>query len=206
MTGRRIVIAIGATVALAMVILVGGVPVERVSPLLRGGSGETVSAPIDETIAPVTPPLGDSDEERSFRLDFQVDRERYVAGEPINAHAVLTYLGPDTVTLRGPGTGLIGFGVDQLDGPITIFSASTTDCAPHVLEAGRPMIQPFQKSGGFSPDDPNVEFFEAYFRDPVLRLPSGSWELVAGAGFYIGDCGPGDVQVSLTTSVRIEVE
>jgi hypothetical protein len=45
---------------------------------------------------------------------------------------------------------------------------------------------PFAKSGGFSPDDANAEFLEAYFAAPDLVLPAGTWQIAVAALGNIG--------------------
>ena len=155
--------------------------------------------------------LGDSVrdvvEDAAFRLEFEVERARYTAGEPIDAHATLTYLGDaPAIEARGSGSGLVAFSVKQVDGDVEVGPAMTDDCAQYRLVADEPVLIPFEKSGGFSPDDPNADFFETFFADPVLRLPPGTWELTAAADFYVGDCGAANPQVTAQTSLRIVVE
>jgi hypothetical protein len=143
-----------------------------------------------------------------FRLDLVVEQDRYRAGQPIQANATLTYLGSaPSVTLWGSGTGILGIGARQLDGPIDPGGASTSDCVAYELTPDEPMRAETGKSGGFSADDPLADFYEAYFADPLLRLPAGLWEIAAGAGFTVGgdDCGAGE-SVSLTAPVEVTVE
>ena len=85
-----------------------------------------------------------------------------------------------------------------MDGTIEHGWATTTDCRPHELAPGEPMRRPFAKSGSWSADDPSAEFYEAYFRDPLLRLPPGRWEITAVTGFTAGgdDCGDGQPAAS----------
>jgi hypothetical protein len=67
------------------------------------------------------------------------------------------------------------------------------------------MVIPFVKSGGYGYDDPLASFYQAYFADPDLRLPAGTWTIQATASFYTGDdCG--DVAHLLETSVTVVVE
>jgi DNA-directed RNA polymerase specialized sigma24 family protein len=142
-----------------------------------------------------------------FRLDFMVEQDRYRAGQPILADAVLTYLGDEpSVQVRGSGTGIVGFRLHQLDGLMDPGGASTTDCVRYEVSSEQPMWVEFGKSGSFDGDDPNIAFYEAYFEDHLLRLPPGRWEMVAWAGGSIGDdCGDGD-PLSLEARIEIAVE
>lgn len=125
----------------------------------------------------------------------------------IDVAATLTYLGPDaTIVARGPGTGLVGFGVNSADPAIMIGPASTTDCAAWPFTRGV-VDYPFVKSGGYAEDDPLAPFYRAYFDTPELRLPAGTWTIGAGAGFYSGDdCGQAFPYHQLTASVTIVVD
>jgi hypothetical protein len=139
-----------------------------------------------------------------FRLALRATTARYAAGEPIAVGATLTYAGPARqIEVAGSGSGLVGFGVEQVDGNIKILPAGTADCHPWTLPRGDTII-PFQKSGGFSADDPGADFFEDYFHDPALRLPAGTWRISAEAVIFPPDCdGP---PTSLATSIEVTVE
>lgn len=181
-------------------------------------------AVLDELMARITmadpPPGASSDQpylaaspasaeatEADFRLELTVEQDRYRAGQPILADATLTYLGDGPVRLWGSGSALVGTTVRQLDGPIDPGMAFTTDCVAYEIDPDAPMHVEFGKSGGFDTDEPLADFYEAYFRDPLLRLPPGRWELVASASFTVGgdDCGAGP-GVSVRATVEIVVE
>ena len=63
----------------------------------------------------------------------------------------------------------------------------TSDCAPHLIPAAGSLDVPFAKSGGWSADDPNAAFLRAYFADPELRLPPGTWRVEASTAASIGE-------------------
>lgn len=151
-------------------------------------------------------PIAAEATEDDFRLELAVDQDRYRAGQPILAEVTLTHLGGEPVLISGSGHSLIGTTVRQLDGPIYPGMAFTTDCVAYDIGPGAPMRSAFGKSGSFDGDEPLAEWYEAYFRDPLLRLPPGRWELVAATSFTVGDdCGSGR-EVSLRTTVEIVVE
>jgi hypothetical protein len=161
------------------------------------------------TNPPITaPPVAAEATEGDFRLELVVQQERYRAGQPIIADMTLTYLGDEpSLSLWGSGLGVLGSRLRQIDGSIEHGWATTTDCRPHPIAPGEPMHSPFVKSGGHSADEPNADFYEAYFRDPLLRLPPGRWEITAVTGFTAGgdDCGdgpPGGLQVSVEITVE----
>jgi hypothetical protein len=153
-------------------------------------------------------PIGGRTVDGLFVLELVVGKAVYAAGEPIEAAATLRYGGPEgAIEAYGSGGGLIGFGVEHLDGQLGMGPGFEADCATHQL---RPSVtERFSKSGGFSPDDPHADWIRAYFADPLLRLPAGSWRVFAVADFMATPGQPGlgcsGEQHSLTVDVRIEV-
>jgi hypothetical protein len=138
-------------------------------------------------------PVSDSMSAQNFELRLTADDAEHAANEPIDVEATLTYTGPDAgAILYGSGTGPIGFSVVRLEdgfNPGGSGPAFTSDCSQHAFAQGQPVRYLFQKSGGFSADDPNARVYEAYLNDPLLRLPPGTWRIGAGAGGSLGrDC------------------
>jgi hypothetical protein len=155
----------------------------------------------EEPVHPLQAPAEDGE----FRLVVTADTDRYVAGAPISVATELSYLGlRPAVRLVGSGSGLVQVSLLQLDGPLRIDAASTADCANHKIAPGAPIARPYAKSGGWSGEDPNAGFYQAFFADPVLRLPRGTWRVVARAEFYVDDC-PGPAH-KLEAAVELVVE
>lgn len=124
-----------------------------------------------------------------FRLVLLVGSDAYDAGAPIDVGATLTWTGPaDRATVWASGSGVVSFVVEQVDGPIALGGAMTADCVAHEFERLVPVPIPFRKSGGFSADDPNADFYRAFFADPLLRLPAGTWRLGAIASGFLEPC------------------
>jgi hypothetical protein len=124
-----------------------------------------------------------------FLLVVRIGSDTVDAGAPIDIGATLTWEAPaPRTTVWGSGSGPVTFNIEQLDGDIALGGAMTADCAPHEFERLVPVAFPFRKSGAFSDDDPNADFYRAYFADPVLRLPAGRWRVTASAGGYLEPC------------------
>jgi hypothetical protein len=153
-------------------------------------------------------PVIDEHDDGTFRLAPEASQGRYRAGQVIEVAATLTYRGPDATTeARGPGTGLIGFGVESDDPSIRIGPAFTTDCAPWHLTRDEGADYPFVKSGGHGEDEPLAPFYRSDVDTPELRLPAGTWAIFAGGSFYSGDgCGEAFPLHELTASVTVIVE
>jgi hypothetical protein len=123
-----------------------------------------------------------------FRLLIESSRPVWRTSEAIQVSSTLSYFGsPATTTLRGSGSGLIGFSLEELTGDRQMGAAYNSDCAPHAIGVDDPIVTPYQKSGGFSPDDPDAAFWEAFFADPEFHLPPGQWRITAETSFDNGD-------------------
>jgi hypothetical protein len=127
------------------------------------------------------------------------------AGAPIAVRAVLEHDRPDPLIVSGSGSGIVSFSVTRLeDGLTSGLPAMTSDCVPHELPPGAPLVVPFSKSGGSSPDDPNADFLELYFADPDLTLPAGAWRIDVATHGLLGegcDGPPLQLEVSLVVTV-----
>lgn len=126
-------------------------------------------------------------------------------GEPIEVETLLEVDGRDALLVTGSGSGIVGFSVTRIEDGLTSGPpASSGDCARHLLRADEPMVVPFTKSGGWSPDDPNADFLRAYFAEPELTLPPGTWRIDAAVQATIGeDCTGQPLDLSLGLLVTV---
>ena len=137
-----------------------------------------------------------------FLLAMQVGSGVFNAGAPIDIAAQLTWTGAaPSATIWGSGGGPVSFGLKQLDGDLELGPAMTADCRAHEFARGVPVQIPYRKSGGFSADDKNAEFYRAFFADPVLRLPAGQWRVTAGANGHLMPCDANAPSVDITVAV-----
>ena len=150
------------------------------------------------------PGVDGSAKDAAFGLRIHADRATYRSTDPIVVEAELSFLGlaPD-ITVFG-ATGLVGFGVRQTDGHLRMEPAGDLVCAEQKVGRLTPLHVRFAKSGGFSGEDPDAAFWQAYFADPVLHLPAGTWQLSAVADFQTGDrCTPPDHSLTATVTVQV---
>jgi hypothetical protein len=93
----------------------------------------------------------------------------------------------------------------EVGGHREIGPAWDTVCASARLAADSPITRPIRKSGGYSNDQPDADFYRSFFADPLVRLPAGDWDISAIAEFIDGrDCGAGD-HYSMRATVRVHV-
>lgn len=141
-----------------------------------------------------------------FELTLQVPRLRYRAGETIEPVATLSYIGSDPgAEIRSSSGGPVGFGVEREGGP-RIGPGYHLDCQPGVVRRDQPLLVPFQKSGGWTDDDPHADFLEEYFLGQrALTLPAGRWTIWAETEMTLGgSCGGHRVELVAAVTVVVE--
>ncbi len=191
--------AAAAVVALASVMLVSSLPgAPGQGP---GGRGTDVVASPSPTGGTAPPGQGVAE---LFSLDIRADRGPYAADEPIEIEAALTYNGEERTTVTSSGDGLVRFGIEQLDGPVDTGPSHDESCVRHEYRPGDVEHVEFQKSGGYSNDDPMADFWREFFADPELRLPAGEYRITVWAEYGGVDCGTWTV--TLEGSIDIVVE
>jgi hypothetical protein len=168
------------------------------------GCGMLVDDSTDSVASPSVPELATGTlTQEGITLTAMAQPATVSTGEVIDVTATLSHDGPEDVALSGSGSGIVFFSVTRLeDGLTTGPPGMTGDCAPHVLPAGEPTTIPFEKSGGYSPDDPNADFMEVYNSDPLLTLPSGTWRIDVATYANIG---PGCTGVQLDLDIGLVV-
>jgi hypothetical protein len=201
-------LAPAALVSLVAVVLVGiAAGLARVGPFgpAASGANQSVGATPTKTSTP-SENLGQvaTDHDGDFELRLASDKSSYAPDEPIDVVASLVYRGQELsidVVYQAPDP--FAFGIrERIYGAIELQPLSRLMCAPKhaTLTRDAPLTQPFQKSGGFPGNDPRADSFTAFMRDPVLRLPSGTWHIYA-----VGGVGPGCAQLP-SPSASLEAE
>jgi len=137
-----------------------------------------------------------------FRLVIETPKVTYSLGEAIPLTTTLAYIGaaPSNVATHS-GSGLVGFRIEQLDGPLDMGPAWTDDLHRTTFRTGDVLSVPFSKSGGWDPDGPEGAFWRAWFDDPLLRPPAGTFRIHALEEYGSG----GRRAPTLTASVTVQV-
>jgi hypothetical protein len=132
-----------------------------------------------------TDPSGD------FEFSLSSDKSSYVADEVISITATLVHRGPAASIELCYQQAVMGFGIrEKINGGIDlspVWLAYLTSPEHLTLLRDVPFTEPFWKSAGYSEDDPAAESFRAFARDPILRLPSGTWHVYAEEHFSVCD-------------------
>ena len=150
------------------------------------------------------PVIGEARDD-SFALQIAAERDHYRAGDSIGVSTQVSYLGPKPELVVGHASSLVMVSLEQLDGPFEAGGGSDLVCVRSTMRPGVPVAASYQKSGGFSADDPLAAQYRAFFADPVLRLPPGTYRFTATIELFENDCGatgiPHDISAAITIAV-----
>lgn len=145
-----------------------------------------------------------TDEEGPYRLTFVVANTTPAANEPIEGQAQLELRLGQRAQLSGAGGGPFAFEFAEITGARKVIPVWDAACAGHEVRAGAPLASRIVKSGGWSDEEPDADFYRAFFQGPEVRLPPGVWDITALATFSEG-AGCGGRSVALRATVRVEV-
>jgi hypothetical protein len=140
-------------------------------------------------------PVVDVAQDDAFRLELSVPRRTYRPNEAIDPAATVTFLGPAAETVIR-GWSIVPFEIEEVDGPRTFYPALPASCGTSTMRRDTPLTFPFVKYGLV--DGP---FGRAWYADPVLRLPVGTWRIRAYTAMATDD-GPAPSDGSFTCGTR----
>ena len=122
-----------------------------------------------------------TDIDGDFEFVLTSDKRVYRPDEPILIQAQLTYRGTSDTVLIGYDTTPVSFWIfEKVFGTIKVGGLSLLTCGTQTLARNEPLVAPFQKAGHDTGDDDDR--FLAWMKDPVLRLPVGTWHITARSG------------------------
>lgn len=152
-------------------------------------------APSENTASPAITQARDG----LFQLTLGSNHATYRPAEPIEISAQILYLVPKAITIYHSAFP-VGWGIRQLDGPAVMEGVMADPCVSTQIEAGRPLLVPFQKGGIVNEIGP---FDRAWYADPAIRLPAGRWRFTAYMAVSLDECG--SEQHRLEASVDLAV-
>lgn len=141
----------------------------------------------------------------TFEISVYTDKDVYGKDEAVLCWAVVEFIGEgDGVTIYSSDP-LVGFGIKDgkyFDGGYAVNDVLITT----EFKKDEPETYEYSKSGGWSAEDPNAEFYKEFYAEKELILPSGEYEISATIdGFFNQDDYQGS-KYELSASVKIRVE
>lgn len=139
-----------------------------------------------------------------LELRIYTDKDEYIAGEAVSCYAILEYVGgADSITIHSSNP-LVYFTIQG-----SVFKgdyAVNDELITTMLIKGEPVRFDFVKSGGYSKNDPNAAFWENWYSDPEVRLPTGEFTISATVSGHFDGSDMNSKPYTLTASKAIAVE
>ncbi|HEX7613426.1 MAG TPA: hypothetical protein VF371_11695, partial [Candidatus Limnocylindrales bacterium] len=168
-------------------------------------AGNTTSAaPSQAAPTPAPTPAQATDTQGRYQLVFELPKTDWHTTDSITGLATLSLIGSGGVDFGSSSGGPIGFGFAEVSGSRQMGPVWTADCSSGRLDAGQPRTSQITKSGGFTGEDPNVDFYRSFFADPLVHLPAGDWTITAVASFVEGTACSGE-SCTLNAAVLVHV-
>ncbi len=167
--------------------------VAAVAAALACAACGSAAAPSDEAI------VGGQANSQGFVLQVVIPSAVWSSVDEIRVMTTLTWTGAaPQQELWGSGSGPATFGFEEIGGAgRAMGGGGTDDCASTRYGRGVAVPIKVQKSAGWDDGDPNAAFYQAWAKDPVLRLPAGRWRLTVGVDGYLDTCGGPRVQMTV---------
>jgi hypothetical protein len=152
---------------------------------------------------PAQPARAESGGSGGYRVLLELPTAAWRAGVAITGNARLERL-EDGLQISGSGGGPIGFEYREVGGRRHLSAVWDASCGVHTLTRDAPINEPLGKSGGWSNDDPDADFYRDFLQAPDVRLPAGVWDVSAVAMFYEGrECEGAEHQIRATIRITV---
>jgi len=121
-----------------------------------------------------------------FKVTLFIEDGVHTSKKHIDIFSTIEYVGNDDSIKIWHG--LPYFNYTIFDGEHYYSEGITETILTHtVLKKGQVYTKPFSKSGGWSNNDPDAEYWESYYMDKELKLPPGKYTLVAYCDFGLSE-------------------
>jgi uncharacterized protein YkuJ len=113
-----------------------------------------------------------------FELRMYVDKDTYTHDEVINCYATLEYIGDKDSIMVYSADPLVGFALKDdkyFDGEY----ATQDQLITTTIKKGEIVRFDYAKSGGWTGEDPNADFYQKFYSEKELILPAGKYEISA---------------------------
>lgn len=121
-----------------------------------------------------------------FKITVYISDENYKSNEPISMFSTLEYLGKEESIDVWSGRPYFNYIIvkDEI-----YFSEGIVEdiLMKSNFKKDEVYLIPFRKSGGYSADDPDYEFWKNYYSDPELKLPEGTYAITAFCDFSLSE-------------------
>lgn len=124
------------------------------------------------------------DYNKLFKLNLFSDKKIYKSTDKIQIWATLEYIGKNESIEIWHGNPYISFKIT--DGKnFNISDITLTTLSSTILEKNKIYKFDYSKSGGYSKDDINADFWKKFYQEKDLYLPKGEYKITVGGAFSI---------------------
>lgn len=153
--------------------------------------------------------VADTVHNEDFMLTIVADNSVYKADEPIACYATIEYMGEEPIAIYHADPLLVFSieGGEYFHGDYArndVLERTTFENKDEVLPDERRFA--FQKSGGWSADDPNADFYEEFYKDKELQLPAGEYTLSTIMEYSTDEDDVVGTMQTLTAVVTVQVK
>lgn len=120
----------------------------------------------------------------NFRIILYSEKDIYSDIEEVDIWGTLEYIGPEDSIDIHSGSPYIGYDVEG-EGVAFIQNIVATILMTTTLEKGEVHEFPLRKSGGFSENDEDADFWRNFYSEERMLFPIGEYQLSFSTGFYI---------------------
>ena len=123
-----------------------------------------------------------------FIMTLNADRHTYNTADIIRIWGTLEYIGENDSIRIWHGCPFMVFSISgggEIDFTYIVSGEIAAVLVSSVLERGRVYHFEYQKSGGFSANDPNAEFWRNWFSEEDLLLPAGEYSIILIGAFSL---------------------
>jgi hypothetical protein len=119
-----------------------------------------------------------------FEMKLNIPKTKFKVGEPIVISASLTYIGnSNSIIIWGPRSYIV---FSLTDGKkFEMSGMSTLELTSTKLLQGVTHEHPFVKTGAWSPDDPQADFWKKFYSEKDLLIPAGTYLITARCEFSL---------------------
>ena len=125
-----------------------------------------------------------------FIMTLNADRHTYNTTDIIRIWGILEYIGENDSIKIWHSCPFMVFSIaggGEIDFTYITAGIMIDVLATSVLERGRVYHFEYRKSGGFSPGDPNAEFWRNWFSEEDLLLPAGEYTIILIGAFSLSE-------------------
>lgn len=139
-----------------------------------------------------------------FKLEMYMEKDTYRSGVPIDCYATLEYVGENNSITVYSSFPLLYFTIKD----DTLFKEDSfvhDDLVTTTFTKGQTTKYDYSKSGSWSDDDPNADFYKKFYSEKELILPPGTYEITAVQSYSLNKDNIVDSEYMNTVSTFITV-